>query len=214
MTEDWSIAIMTKKIFLPLLLLGLGVMTINAQKSVALSISPAETIIPNDELCVELRIKAIDEELKLSSMSYRLYYDASGMRFLRLRTRTTLPSETFAPPKIIQAQHNADASGYGSLEFDRNIGFVNLVIQQREGNTALLLSQEWLTSTTLCFEPLEGPRQVVWARHPLTSGYATAFSSVAYLENNELKEAHIVEYIDYSDKLKIQDIITQSEKRY
>jgi hypothetical protein len=154
------------------------------------------------EVCYHIDITAIDHDVALSTQNYRLYYDASGLRFLRQQTKGELDPAKYGSPKIMQAIHDSDGSGFGNLDFGQHLGFINIIINHEEKDqTQLFKKGEWQTTSSLCFAILGENRNIVWARAPLTAGYASAFTSIAAIINDEVVEAEITDYNDISSKL-------------
>lgn len=138
--------------------------------------------VKSDELCYSIELKALDKDyLQLGSQTYRIYYDSNDGRFLR-QSAESLLNATYTL-KVVQSVHNSDASGYGNIEFDSNLGFINITISDSGVLEELVsFSQEnWLSTANICFEKNEESSEIglIWARKELTNGYATAFTSVS-----------------------------------
>jgi hypothetical protein len=110
-----------------------------------------------------------------------------------------------------QVVHNANAYGYGNLEYSATLGFVNISILGENSVELLspMKSHEWKTSSEICFEMLENAKtgNVVWARPELTSGYSSAFTEISLTENNINISATITGYFD------LQENLSQKEKK-
>lgn len=187
---------------------------LDAQLSVNTAIRPSKSSTPTEE-CYELLVQASEQDVPLSTQSYRLYYDASGLRFLRQRTSTVLDAQSYTPPNVLQAIHNANATGFGTLDFDKNIGFINLVINHLEGKQPTTIpSGQWQNTARICFEPIGEQKQIVWARSPVTNGYATAFTSIGAWIGQKTESLIILEYGDLRNGIAPDNKISESTIRY
>ena len=127
----------------------------------------------------------------LSSQNYRLYYDASALRFDRLSAHSLLPSKGYQDIKVMQALHNSNASGFGGLEFSANLGYINLSVNDKMDIAELLplTLDTKIALASICFETVDPSKEpaLVWARDPLTSGYSSAFTEIALYKRGELQ---------------------------
>ncbi len=158
--------------------------------------------VSHTDYCYQIQVLHQDDSLaKLGTQNYRIYYDASQVRFLRERVVSLLPRGPYGEAKVIQAVHNSDASGFGNLDFSTTLGFINLSIND-SGNTEELRelgNKEWVPTAEICFESLhsEPSVQLVWARKGLTDGYATAFTRVSMLYQGEVSTVEDLVHFDF-----------------
>lgn len=159
--------------------------------------------------CFDIRIM-INNDGYLGTQNYRLYYDASQMRYLRDRSNSKLTETGYSDLMTNQVVHNANAYGYGNLEYSATLGFINVSILGDNAVEKLspMKSHSWKTSSEICFEMSENAKtgNIVWARPELTAGYSSAFTEVSLTENNLTFSAHISTYFD------IQENLSQKEK--
>jgi len=158
----------------------------------------------------------------LATQNFRLYYDASVLRFDRLSAESLLPNSGYKDLKVMQAVHNSNASGFGGLEFGANLGYINLSINDRMDISNLLpiLPNNSMELASICFEIVEPNSEpaLVWARDPLTAGYSSAYTEISHYRNGELKIIENLEFRDIdaswaSHPEKMVDSGTTKEKR-
>ena len=155
--------------------------------------------------CLEVQIKTDPDAISLAAQNYRFYYDASNFRFDRLRSHSLLPDNAYSPLTIKQDIFNSNAAGFGSLEFDAHLGFVNMQISD-SGNLDKLVSlttDEWVSTAQVCFENIESLNPtltLIWAREGFTEGYATAFTEIAQIKNGKLIQSPLILHDFQSDK--------------
>ncbi len=152
-----------------------------------------------DQKCYQLQIKAIQNSSQLlGSQSYRIFYNAEEGRFLRSAT-TNLIGEQYGL-KIVQSIYNSDASGFGNLNFDSSLGFINITITDsgNRDDMVSLIQDKWLSTAQICFEKNmdKSNLNLVWAREGLTDGYATAYTGVAIVDELNLPANAELNYID------------------
>jgi hypothetical protein len=155
--------------------------------------------------CLDVQIKTTASVFSLAAQNYRLYYDASNFRFDRIRSQSILPDNVYSPLTIKQDIFNSNATGFGSLEFDAHLGFVNMTISD-SGNLDELVSlstDEWVSTAQVCFENIENSNPaltLIWAREGFTEGYATAFTEIAQIKNGKLIQSQLIFHDFQSDK--------------
>ena len=191
MTRVYEIVAFTLLIFLPVLCSSQA-KKVFFQASTAPEGSQCYTIIlnsrttPGDEL--------------LSSQNFRLYYDASVLRFDRVRAKSLLPITGYTDLKVMQAVHNSNAQGFGGLEFAANLGYVNLSLNDRMDIASLLPipNNTNMELASICFEVMDPSSEpaLVWARDPLTSGYSSAYTEIAHYKNGVFS---VLKNIDFQD---------------
>ncbi len=194
------------KTFLTVTFIISAILSLQAQTQ-DISVSLTALDASGDETCFAIDIQNMGSEpYALAGQNYRLYYDASTARFLRHQLSTSLPSEAYSEMTVIQSSHDVNASGYGNLEFDKHLGFVNLAIYD-SGYLPDLVSLESrvaLEVATICFESLTTADEVsiVWARKGMTEGYATAYTEIQGYHTSRL----------FSWNLIYQDIISTNDQ--
>ena len=189
----------------------------NSQVDVRLHHLENET---SDMDCFDVQVRLPDHEVVptiLGSQNYRIYYDASTLRFLRDHTVSHLNGHGYTDVRIIQAIHNSNAAGYGNLEFGESLGFINMSISD-SGNPEVLLSlsQAWLSCAEICFENSASDNlgNIVFARQGLTDGYATAFTGISIFVDSKSEEATISNYGDiHSESTSSSDIMVNNDLR-
>ncbi len=173
-----------------------------------------------DSGCYDIQVRLTEPEYQqvaLGSQNYRIYYDASVMRFLRERTRSHLNGHGYMDVRVLQAIHNSNAAGYGNLDFGESLGFINMSISD-SGDPRILLSlnQVWLSCAEICFEKsaTDSPGNIVFARKGLTDGYATAFTGISIFVDSAPVEGIISSYGDiHSSASSSSDIMVNNDLR-
>jgi|GEM_PF-3077112 len=155
---------------------------------------------PYRGICYDIEVTLQSGEGRLSSQNYRLYYDASALKFDRRSALSALTTTTYNPLRVVQAMHNSNASGYGNLDFSGNIGYINMTITDDVSHPSVEDTPIGLPIKTasFCFERVAGSDggDIVWARDPLTKGYASAFTELSLMDKTGTTEVVINEYID------------------
>lgn len=174
MTKIYKVVAMTMSIFVIGSLSGQD-FELLLQKSIAMQ----ET-----QLCYEIQLNNYSgDAVHIAAQNYRLYYDASVVQFDRQETFSLLPGTGYSSLKVKQAVHNSNASGFGGLEFGATLGYINLAISENMQVDQLTVSTQGSTLplAVLCFENLDPAREpaIIWARAPLTSGYSSAYTTLA-----------------------------------
>ncbi len=171
-----------------------------------------------ESFCFEIQVKQEGtENMRLGTQNYRIFYDASQIRFLRQTAASLLDNGAHGEARIVQAVHNSDASGYGNLEFSNTLGFINLNINDTGNPSTLpgIPTNSWLSTASMCFEQLtpEPVVELVWGRKGLTDGYATAFTRISVIENELKATTTKLNYLDFStsstglrDRMAVSDI--------
>lgn len=158
-----------------------------------------------DKACYDLRIRS-NQDIYLGSQNYRIYYDASQMRYLRDQSYSLLEGRTNSALKTNQLVHNANAFGYGNLEYSQTLGFVNLSIPFESGDGGLikLKADGWVSSARLCFELSADTAHpaIVWGRPELTAGYSSAFTEISVIVNGLPVAAIISDYEDLQSEIR------------
>lgn len=161
-------------------------------------------------VCFDTQFKnTSDQRIELAGQNYRLFYDALQLKYLDDRdVRSYLPASTYDEVDLNQALHNIDARGYGNLLFSQNLGFINYSIRLTEDHSkvvSLPAESGWLSTSNICFQLNDnyGTVSLIWAREGLTDGYATAFTEVSVLDNDELDKPAMIQI--YQDYIKLSD---------
>lgn len=151
--------------------------------------------------CYEIQLKASsDIDVLLSSQNFRFYYDASKSQFDRESVISLLPASGYSDIKVMQVIHNSNASGYGNLNFGGTLGFVNLAItdKMKSADMLSLVPHELLSLARFCMQDLDNAQEpsLIWARSPLTSGYSSAYTEIAWAH---LKAGGVIPKIHLKD---------------
>ena len=154
--------------------------------------------------CSQLSIKLQSEQnqIKLSSQNYRLYYDARSMKLNESSLQLLLPQDEYQL-RIVQHVHGVDGSKLGKLSFSDNLGFVNFsIVQVNPDNPATTIHANSTAVAELCFEvpQQDVEHSIIWARPEKTSEYGRAFNEVTCLgPDNQFLKIPIIEYKDYEN---------------
>lgn len=154
------------------------------------------TATEDSEVCYLIQIKSVDaEDNHLKGQNYRFYYNASQLRFVRQSAESLLPRAGYQDLKVVQHFYNSNASGFGSLDFDATLGFVNLSIGDlADSDVRQELTREWQPTAQLCFKKNKNlsSYDLVWARENLTSGYATAYTQLSIHNDNNMGKMELI----------------------
>ena len=147
--------------------------------------------------CYDITVVNVnDVQVVLAGQNYRLYYDASSALFQSKSLVSYLPSP-YSPLKVVQ-EAVGDATGYGNLSFEKNLGFINLATDLHlTGNSEAIILEKFgeFQVASLCFDN-ESEIAFYWAKEGATDGYATAFNEIAQLHTNGLLAPVVIsEYI-------------------
>ncbi|MFK7979163.1 MAG: T9SS type A sorting domain-containing protein [Saprospiraceae bacterium] len=176
--------------FLTSALLLVSTITIFAQNHYNIRLSPNE-VSPLGKVCYDIQLASADGiDLNLAGQNYRLYYDANQLSYDKASSQILLPEEKYTALAIKDNLQNIDASGAGSLEFNRHLSFLNIgndLKDEENGGTILPADGNWISTANVCFKLKENDNQaamakkfnVYWARPTLTQSYATAYVEIA-----------------------------------
>lgn len=171
------------KILFTILLQLIGLMLF-AQASYEIRLANEEKSMDNSMICYEVQIRSgTEESWYLAGQNYRLYYDASKVRF---HAGEILLGTAYQSFKLVQ-DLNVDASdSAGDLPFEENLGFLNYSTDLLNAAQAGMLvpgGSEWLSTTKLCFDVIAPPMDngfcQIWARKEVTEEYATSFTEIS-----------------------------------
>lgn len=140
-----------------------------------------------------------DQDVTVAGQNYRLYYNAKSARFTD-NVQSYLP-KSYTKLELVQHFYNQDASGYGKLAFEENLGFINLACDYKleSLNPMVVKPNQEILVFSLTFECYDiNAFEVKWAENNITSGYATAFNELAGIVNDSLVALKI-------NELKIED---------
>lgn len=150
----------------------------------------------SDASCYDISIEnTTSKDIRLAGQNYRIYYSAENSSFNAHGLKSYLPKE-FTTMSIVQNMVG-DATGYGALPFEKNLGFINLATDYHLDSKKYLTIDAYTDYTVaqICFTD-NPPSELVWAAPGLTDGYATAFNEMAQvMENGMLEKLTIKELI-------------------
>lgn len=150
------------------------------------------------QLIVDLEIRATDEPFLLSSHNLRIYYNSQVARLSAFYS--TLPGDMYDDIVIASLDQNTDASIISDLDYDRDLGFINLsTLHNFSNGSGVEVSNKWIKVGSLVFEGTADIRsmQATWARENATGAYATAYVEITeWKENNISEKVEVSEYKD------------------
>lgn len=135
--------------------------------------------------------------VNLAGQNYRIYYNSDEVTMQESSIKSFLPSNTYLPFKLVQHYFDLDASGFGILPYENNLGFINLATDYNlnADSPVVLKSGIPFNVAEICFEVKDGIEpQFTWAQDQLTHTYATAFVELSKLEDKILKPVNITSY--------------------
>jgi Secretion system C-terminal sorting domain len=135
-------------------------------------------------------------DITLAGQNYRLYYDSETAMLSESSIKTMLPSQ-YTSMNLVQHHFDVDASGFGVLPYDANLGFINIATDlnlSASGGVSISVGKT-IAVLSMCFDVVEGKIPVfTWAQDQLTHTYATAFVEIATFDANKLKKVNISDY--------------------
>lgn len=162
-----------------------------------------EKLRTQDKACYEIQLRSPHgSDILLAGQNYRLFYDASKVRFIKESVNSRIDDEAYTAIELINTTTH-------------NIGFLSLSIDGRELNDQvqkLSRSGSWHPTVDICFEPLsDRAYDLTWAHPDRTAQFASA--SVAMSEWITQYEQQIIEpneIIDFKSQLKMPDQVSQN----
>lgn len=163
---------------------------------VSMRLVPELNSIPNQLKANIFLLNNGNKDVALAGQNYRLYYNSKSAKFTEEIT-TYLPS-SYTKIQTVQHFFNQDASGYGKISFEKNLGFINLACDYNleTTNPVILKPQSDVIIFSLVFEVSDFNNfEVLWADESITNGYATAFNELAQVEADSLSTLSIAELV-------------------
>jgi len=157
---------------------------LTSQNDLSFRLTAEAYTIEDNKTSVAIQIKADKADMNLADQYYRFYYDASNMELNDFNIETNLPAELYYNAEIIEHITGFDASRVGALDYDKNLGFVNLYIELSDlttGGMTISPVDGWITVATVDFkiEDTTKPILATCAREALTKDYASAYAIVS-----------------------------------
>lgn len=152
-------------------------------------------------VCYDAELNYKGGEASLASQNYRLFYDASNLRFDEDHSHLTTTSENYSF-NVVQQNHDIDASGIGPLIFEKNLGFINATVllnDTRAKGQLLKEGQGWTPIVRFCFISTgeNNGGQVILARKDLTAAYGKAFVELSIVDQSDaITSLPITSYTD------------------
>lgn len=150
------------------------------------------------QLLVDLEIKATDAPFVLSSHNLRIYYNTQVASLSAFYS--ALPDEMYDDIVMASINENTDASIVSDLDYDKDLGFINLSTLHKSNNgSGIEVSKKWIKIGSLIFQGSGDIKsmQATWARERATGAYATAYVEITeWKENNTSEKVVINEFKD------------------
>lgn len=137
--------------------------------------------------CYTILMTNDGEDLVLEGQNYRLYYNAAAATIDPATVTSLLPADLYADLVVKQDISHVDASGFGTLAFERDLGLLNFHIDHKtsKGRGLVMESGSAYEIAELCFDqPIDSQRDIVWAQRGVTHTYATAFNEVSLISTD------------------------------
>lgn len=157
------------------------------QYELSLSLKKDSLYASEFTICYALEIKNESSvNWGIAGQNYRLFYDSKRLRFNNTRTNSLLPLEDYSALNIVTHVEHLNASGQGNLNFDSDLGFLNLFIDLNntlEGGV-ILAPQKSAIVAQLCFDLVNNDlanlcSSVIFAQDELTSAYAPVSNEIS-----------------------------------
>lgn len=164
-----------------------------SQNGVAFRLIENDYSIDSDKVTVDIQIKATEDNFVLADQYYRFYYDSKNMTIDEFSAESFLPGELYYDVEVIESIEGFNASEIGALDYDANLGFVNLFIELSDlvtGGAVINTRDGWVTVASVDFaiENTEIPVVATWARENKTNQYASAYSLISEWVQPQLVE--------------------------
>jgi hypothetical protein len=144
----------------------------------------------------------------LAGQNYRLYYDSENSTLEEKSIESYLPA-SYTGLKLQQHMYDIDASGFGVLGFEGNMGFINIATDfnlNQGGGVKLHPGKEYAVGKFCFTEDRNAGEEIVWSRDHLTHTYATAFVELSYYDERELRKLPIEKYeVRYNERSVVQE---------
>jgi hypothetical protein len=164
--------------------------------------------------CYMLTLSNISQsELNLAGQNYRIFYDSNAGIFDETKTKSFLP-DSYQEIKIVQSLFHLDASGFGDLPYESNMGFINMATDyQLHTDAYVMLSGGGETPICeLCFTMLNGNNIAFHlAEEHLTGNYATAFNQVSQFNPKEFSLKPVELYIQRYENTSLPSVMPIAE---
>jgi len=134
------------------------------------------------------------QEVTVAGQNYRLYYNSKSAKFTG-DVHSNLP-QSYTKLELVQHFFNQNATGYGNLAFEGNLGFINLSCDYKleSLDPIILKHNQEVLAFSLPFECNDiNSFEIKWAEDQLTGGYATAFNELAGIVKDSLAALKIHE---------------------
>jgi len=194
---------MYRLVCLAFLLLSTQATIIFAQKNYDIRLQLKSADCDAKKACYNVQIRSSNGSTwELGGQNYRLYYDASLANF---DSGSSQLGGAYQPFDLVQNLHGLNATGYGGLNFESTLGFLNFSVDMNNISTGgTSVDGNWLTTTEVCFEmetaAVTDPSscfELVWAREGVTNNYTTSFVQVSeWVQSNVLTAAEGSTYQD------------------
>lgn len=166
---------------------------------VAVSLKQLSIIEQSNLACYQIELyNKGEKDLLLNGQNYRLYYDSRNAIFNSNHLKKYLPNQ-YTDLLVVQNYHNIDASGFGILPFESDMGFINIatdyidIADKRISIPAF--SRIKIPIAEICFNIENGKLpDIIWAQPNLSQTYATAFVEIAVYDGLNYFAAPISEY--------------------
>jgi len=180
-----------------LMILLLSCMHFMASAQISVSLTEVDSGLKSVQQCFQVVLtNKGKKDLTLAGQNYRLYYDSETAMLSEASLKSLLPAQ-YTSLNLVQHFFDVDASGFGVLQYDAHLGFVNIATDlnlSASGGVSIGAGKS-ISTASMCFDVIEGKTPVfTWAQDQLTHTYATAFVELAMYDDSKLKKANIAEY--------------------
>jgi len=177
-------------IYLVITFLTMSNVSVIAQHHFNIRLSPSTTST-TEQVCYDVQLASTDGvDFNLAGQNYRLYYDATELKYDKNRSSILLPEDKYTHLIVKDNLQDIDAGGAGLLNFDNHLSFLNLgndLKDEQDGGVLLPASGEWVSTANICFDLIDkeniafsnNKHSIFWARPDLTKSYASAYVEVA-----------------------------------
>lgn len=174
---------------------------VQAQSSLEITLSESKKLEKEQMECIHLMVRSsTDDQLQLSSQNYRMYYNSDNLSLDDVNIKMMLPEDKYQM-KLVQHVPGVDATGIGNLEFENNLGFINIsVVHSNIALPGVAINKQNLPIAEMCFKVKNWgqPKSVILAREDLTAAYGRAYIEISSLDAQKVFiPMKIVSYKDF-----------------
>ena len=176
-----------------------------------------------NKVCYDIQLEsATGQTWHLAGQNYRLFYDATLLKFDPSWSWSYLPTDSYTDLMLVQDVHNVEALVGGKLAYEDHLGFINFSVDLKnvtKGGIQLPGEGTPQNTVRICFELQQTNKSlsngINWARADMTAAYATAFVEVSeWVGPNQTSPANPNEFYDLEQINTTKEEVVKAWKIY